>query len=295
MKLTSLPGLFLAATLCLAAGGVSAATCDNPPRLRFSLIPQGDLKKDAAAFESLLTALEMELGKPIEVILPSSYASVVEGLLAASVDLAMMGPASYATAKNSDSEVQAFATYSTKAGAYQDEGNYYRSLLVVRSDSKFRDSESLRGATLALVDPVSTSGAVVPRHLYSPHINTSLEKYFGRIVYTGGHDKSASALGSGKVNAAFISSFLLSEFISSGKAKKEDYKILWQSEPIPLDPFVYRGRLCAPIKEKIRKVFLAKQGQAYPEVLEKLNAVRFSAVNDDSYKTIREILRASSN
>lgn len=295
MKLIFWLRLLLALCLSVEASWAFAAACDNPPRLRFSLIPQADVKKDVVAFQPLLAGLEKELGRPVEVILPSSYASVVEGLLAASVDLAMMGPASYAAAKNSDPDVQAFATYSTKAGAFQEEGTFYRSLLVVRANSRFRNGESLRGAKLALVDPVSTSGAVIPRHLYPQVISTLIEKHFGRIVYTGGHNKSASALISGEVDAAFISSFLLSDFVSEGKARKEDFKILWQSERIPLDPFVFRGRLCAPLKEKIRRVFFSAHSEKYHALLDNLHADRLSPISDESYRTVLEIFRATSN
>lgn len=270
-----------------------AADCDDPPRLRFSLVPQGDTKKDAAAFQPLLEALERELGKPVEVIYPDSYGFVVEGLLATRIDLAFLGPASYVSAKDSDSDIQAFASYSTKAGAFQQEGAFYKSLLVVRSASRYRHSESLKGATLALVDPVSTSGAVLPRRHFSPLIKGTFESYFGRVVYSGGHHKSVEALASGQIDAAFVSSNHLSDFIATGKATKEDYRVLWQSEPIPLDPFVFRGRLCAPIKDAIRKVFLADKGEKYPALLARYNAARLVPISDDSYESIRELLRTT--
>ena len=293
MKFSYLSALLLATGLCIGSNGVSAAACDNPPRLRFSLVPQGDTRKDAVAFQPLLAALESELGKPVEVISPSSYGFVVEGLLAASIDLAFMGPASYATAKNSDPDIQAFASYSTRTGAFQDEGAFYRSLLVVRSDSQYRGKGSLKGARLALVDPASTSGAVLPRHFYSQVIKAPFEKFFGSIVYTGGHDKSAKAVASGQVDMAFVASNHLSDLIRDGKATREDYTVLWQSEPIPLDPFVYRGRLCAPIKETIKRVFLATNNEKYRALLDNLHADRFFPISDDSYKTIRELLRAA--
>jgi len=285
----------LVAMLCMsfAASCVQAAACDDPPRLRFSLVPQGDTKKDAAAFQPMLEALERELGKPVEVIYPDSYDFVVEGLLATRIDLAFLGPASYVSAKNSDPDIEAFASYSTRAGAFQQEGSFYRSLLVVRSTSRYRDSESLKGAKLALVDPVSTSGAVVPRRLFSPLIKATFESYFSRVVYSGGHNKSAAALANRQIDAAFIASNHLSDFVAAGNAAREDYRVLWQSEPIPLDPFVYRGRLCAPIKDGIRKVFLANNGERYPELLARYNAVRLSPVSDDSYSQIRELLRTT--
>jgi len=49
--------------------------------------------------------------------------------------------------------------------------------------------------------------------------------------------------------------------------------------------------LCAPIKEGIRKVFLADKGEKYPELLARYNAVRLSPVSDDSYSQFRDLLR----
>lgn len=270
-----------------------ADDCDDPQQLHFSLIPQGNAQKDAAAFQSLLKELERETGKKVKTILPSSYGSVVEGLLAQSIDLAMLGPASYAAAKNSGADLQVFASYSARVGVFQEEGPFYRALLIVRGQSKFTRLEALRGTKLALVDPLSTSGSVLPRHLFTPIIGSPFEKFFGSIVYTGGHDKSAIAIQQGRVDAAFVSSFILSEAVDEKYVAKSDFRILWQSEPIPLDPFVYRSQLCAPIKEKIRKVFLSNNGEAFPAVLEMLNAKRFVPISDGSYKIIREILQSS--
>jgi phosphonate transport system substrate-binding protein len=277
----------------LSSDGALAA-CDNPLHLRFSLIPRrADVKQDAANFASLLKGLERELSRPVDVVLPTSYGSVIEGLQAGSIDLAMMGPASYAAAKNMDADVVAFATISKQAGAFQQEGPSYLSLLIVRRDSSFHTPESLKGARLALVDPNSTSGSVEPRHLFAPIIKMPFEKYFGRVVYSGGHDKSVAAVAKGVVDAAFVAGSYLSELVSDGKAKQEDFRVLWHSEPIPFSPIVYRGQLCDPIKNKIRDAFLRSNGEAYPDVLEDLKAIRFVPVSDDRYRVIREILRTT--
>lgn len=287
-------GLFaIVINLILISANAAGAGCDNPPRLRFSLIPQGDAKRDATNLQPLLQALEAELGKPVDVILPTSYGYVIEGLLAGSIDLAMMGPASYAAAKNNDPEITAFASYGKKAGPFQPEGPYYRSVLIVRSDSSYQTRDALRGVRLALVDPASTSGAVLPRYLFTPLLKTPFEKFFGTVVYTGGHDKSIAAVANGRVDAAFVSTAMLSDLVGRGSARKEDYRVLWQSTPIPLDPFVYRGRLCAPIRDGIRKVFFLDHGERFRTLLEQMNAVRFAPVSDQEYQVIREIQRGA--
>ncbi|SDH72028.1 phosphate/phosphite/phosphonate ABC transporter substrate-binding protein [Propionivibrio dicarboxylicus] len=283
---------FVAVSVAVFAGHAMSAECDNPTTLNFLLIPQSNADKGVSAMQPLLAELEKETGKKVKTNIPPSYGAVVESLLAESTDIAMLGPASFASAMSNGAAIQVFASYSAKAGPFQDEGPYYHSLLVVRNRSQFTSIEKLKGSTLSLVDPLSTSGSVIPRHLFSPMIGGSLEKYFGRIVYTGGHDKSAAAVLDGRADAAFVSTLLLSEFIREGKGIENDYRILWKSEPIPLDPFVYRTRLCAPIKEKIRKVFLTATENSHKATLQWLNASRIVAFSGENYRTISQIMQS---
>ena len=277
-------------TLC-GVGPAGALECDDPAQLQFALIPQANGEQGVEALRPLLAELERETGKKVRAIVPNSYNAVVEGLLAESVDIAMLGPASYAKAKDSGAGVQVFANYSTRGGAFQTEGPFYRSLLIVRKDSKFGTVEALKGKTLGLVDPLSTSGTILPRDLLGATLGMPFERYFGRIVYSGAHDKSAMAVLEGRVDAAFVATFLLSEVIRQGGARADDFRVLWRSEPIPLDPFVYRSRLCAPLKEKIRKVFFSKNGEAFPSALHWMNAVRISPIAEENYRTIRQIMQ----
>lgn len=283
--------VFLLACALCAVGPAGAAECDDPAQLQFALIPQANGEQGVEALKPLLAELERETGKKVRAIVPNSYNAVVEGLLAESVDIAMLGPASYAKAMESGAGIQVFANYSTRGGAFQTEGPFYRSLLIVRKDSKFGTVEALRGKTLGLVDPLSTSGSILPRELLGPTLGQPFERYFGRIVYSGAHDKSTMAVLEGRVDAAFVSTFLISEVIRQGAARAEDFRVLWRSEPIPLDPFVYRSRLCAPLKEKVRKVFFSRNGEAFPSALHWMNAIRISPIAEESYKTIRQVMQ----
>lgn len=283
--------VFLLAFALCAVGPARAADCDDPAQLQFALIPQANGEQGVEAMKPLLVELERETGKKVRAIVPNSYNAVVEGLLAESVDIAMLGPASYAKAMESGAGIQVFANYSTRGGFFQAEGPFYRSLLIVRKDSKFATVAALQGKTLGLVDPLSTSGSILPREFLGPTLGLPFERYFGRIVYTGAHDKSAMAVLEGRVDAAFVSTFLLSEVIRQGAARADDFRVLWRSEPIPLDPFVYRSRLCAPLKEKIRKVFFSRNGEAFPSALHWMNAIRISPIAEENYKTIRQIMQ----
>ncbi|MDD3482196.1 phosphate/phosphite/phosphonate ABC transporter substrate-binding protein [Azovibrio restrictus] len=269
--------------------GGAGAQCENPARLRFSLVPQGDAGRDLSAYRPLVAAIEARLGKPVELLLPQSYGGVVEGLVASSIDFAILGPASYLKARGANPEVQVFASYAKRAGPFQEEGPYYRAVLVVPAASRHRSLESLQGGTLALTDPGSTSGAVLPRRVFPALTGRSLDGFFGRIVYVGDHDRAGLAVAAGKVDAAFLSGFHLSELVRQGRIEANSVRVLWRSEPIPQDAIVYRGRLCPSIREGIRAVFLARDGRAFPALLEQQGSLAFVPMEDSAYRILGEL------
>jgi ABC-type phosphate/phosphonate transport system substrate-binding protein len=59
-----------------------------------------------------------------------------------------------------------------------------------------------------------------------------------------------------KVEAAFVSSVRVDEYFNRGVISRETLGVLWRSEPIYYDPFVFRGALCADIKARIRDAML---------------------------------------
>ncbi len=286
---TCLGKTLLALAASLFSLGAWAESCDNPERLRFSFIPQGDIRSDAEAFQPLINRVQKIVGKPVSIIKPSSYASVIEGLQAGTIDFALLGPASYAAAKKADPDIMVFATFFKKGGAFDSDGMFYNSLLVTKGDGHFSDISSLHGATLALTDPNSTSGYVVPHHFFPKASGQALESYFGKIVYAGDHDHAALAVLSGKVDAAFVASYHLSDLVRAGKASPGDFKVIWRSEQIPREPFVYRNKLCTPIKEKIVSVFLKSSTEQIKVTLDRFQTERFVPMNDTDYRMIREL------
>jgi phosphonate transport system substrate-binding protein len=281
--------ILLALAAFLFAPGAQAESCDNPEHLRFSFIPQGDIRSDTEAFQPLINRIQKLVGKPVTIVTPSSYASVIEGLQADTIDFALLGAASYAAAKKADPDIMVFATFFKKGGAFDSDGKFYNSLLVTKGDGHYNDINSLHGATLALTDPNSTSGYVVPHHFFPKASGQALESYFGKIVYAGDHDHAALAVLNGRVDAAFVASFHLSDLVRAGKAKFSDFKVVWRSEPIPREPFVLRNELCAPIKDKIIRAFLKSSPEQNKATLDRFQTERFVPMNDDDYRMIREL------
>jgi len=119
----------------LSISAVHAAECERPTRLRFSLVPQSDVQTDITAMQPLFDELHITLVMPVDVMVPSSYCAVIEGMLAATVDLARLGPAAYISAKKQDPGITPFATVTSKTPTLGNEDIFYHSVLIVRNDS----------------------------------------------------------------------------------------------------------------------------------------------------------------
>ena len=281
---TLLSGLFLA----IGVGLATAQPCESPRVIHVSLIPKKSSEIQGAEYQPLLKALESTLKQPVELVEGSSYGAVIEGLLAGSIDLAELGPASYAQAKARDNRITAFASMIQRKGPNTESGDSYRSLLLVRSDKKFSGLPSLRGHSLSLIDPASTSGALIPRQAIVKLTGTPLEQYFGRITFAGSHDRAIQAVQKGLVDAAFVSSSRLDEALRSGSVRADELQVLWKSSPMPYDPFVYRGQLCQPLIDKIKQAFF-QSGTTLQDMFRGMNGEGFTHVSDDQYREIREV------
>ena len=284
-----------AGTVAAYASTAFAQECKDPGQLVFSIIPTEETTQELDIYKPLLTALKEKTGKSIEFFMPTSYASVIEGMVNGWVHIGVHGPNSCVLAKEKDPNLEVFATYTKLKGHFQEEGPGYRAVLVVRADSDFDSIESLKGTIVGLADPASTSGNLMPRMVFGELIGTGpeLEKYFSKVVYTGGHDQSALAVKEGRVDDAFVATHRLDNVIDRGLAKTEDYRVLWQSGIIPQDPMVYRTDLCEPIKAAIRDAFLTlhENPDAKP-FFDGIKSTKFVAMQDSDYDIIRKLVEA---
>ncbi len=270
-----------------------AATCENPEALTLAIIPTEESVAELQLYKPVTDRMEKLTGKKIQFFMPTSYASVVEGLLSKFVDVAVLGPYSYVIANSKDKSIEVFATYAKRPGHMQEEGPGYRGVLISKRGSKFTSIDSLKGSTLGLTDPGSTSGNLMPRVAFTKVIGKDLEKFFGKVVYTGSHELSSVAVVEGKVDAAFVATHRFDNVVNKGEASLDGVNILWKSDPIPQDPFVYRNTLCENIKAKIRETFLDLKGQpGAKKFLDNVKSNKFVKMSSDDYNIIRDLKKA---
>ncbi len=284
----------MAMTLGVATGsGALAAACENPDSLTFAMIPTEESVAELQLYKPVTDRMAKLTGKKIEFFMPTSYASVVEGMLSKFVDVAVLGPYSYVIANDKDKDVEVFATYAKKPGYLQEEGPGYKGVLVSKKGSGLKTIDDLKGKLVGLTDPGSTSGNLVPRVVFSQVINMDIDKFFKKSVYTGSHELSTVAVHQGKVDAAFVASHRFDNVVAKGDVKLEDFNIIWSSPAIPQDPFVYRSPLCDDIKAQIRDTFLGlKDEPSAKAFLANVKSNTFVAMTSADYDVIRDLKKA---
>jgi phosphonate transport system substrate-binding protein len=274
----------------MAAAPAFAQRCEDPKVLKFSLVPTQDSVRELGYYKPILDQLSKNTGKKIEFYMPTSYSSVVEALMGKWVDVAVLGPEAYVIARKQDPTIEVFGTYSRLKNGIQDAGPGYKSVLITKKGSKFTDITSLKGAVLALVDPASTSGGLVPEVVFPKAAGTPpLKSYFSKVVYSGGHDLSSISVAEGKVDAAFVASHRFMESVNAGKVKQEDFNYLWSSPLIPQDPFVYRNTMCDELKAKIAATFLnVDQNEDGRKYLANVKSEKVVKMADSDYDIVRQ-------
>lgn len=265
--------------------------CEDPKVLKFSLVPTQDSVRELTYYKPILDQLQKNTGKKIEFYMPTSYSSVVEALLGKWVDVAVLGPESYVIAKKQEPTVEVFGTYSRLKNGIQEAGPGYKAVLITKKGSKFTDFASLKGSVVALVDPASTSGGLVPEFVFPKQAGLPpLKEYFSKVVYSGGHDLGAIAVSEGKVDAAFVATHRFMETVNAGKVKQEDFNYLWYSPLLPQDPFVYRNTLCDDLRAKIANTFLnVDQNEDGRKYLANVKSEKVVKMVDADYNVIRDV------
>ena len=270
MRRAGLAALFV---LACGIGPVRAAGV-----LNVGLLPSEDPRLVVSDNQVLLDHLHNSLQLEVKPFVAIDYNGIIEALRAKKLDVAFLGPFSYVLA-STVADVEAFAVMET-----QKQGASYRSVIIARKDHNIGSLKDLAGKTFAFVDPSSTSGHLFPKAGlikagYDP------DRYFSRVIFSGGHDASAIAVQNGKVDAAAVADALLEPAFKRGALNQADIAVIWTSEPIPGAPFVYRRDLPEDLKAKLRTALSQIHDMPWgPSIVIK----RFQPTSDAAYDVVRD-------
>jgi phosphonate transport system substrate-binding protein len=256
----------IAGAAALAFGATAASAQDwkaKYPELTFAVVPAENASGVTERWAPFISYLSKELGVKVNLRIANDYAAVIEGQRTGTIQIASHGSASFARARMTGVNTEAFANDRNIDGS-----TGYYSMFFVLAKSPYKTIDDLKGKNLGLVDPNSTSGNNVPRFELNKMQISDAESYFGKVVFTGSHENALLALSQGTVDVAANqwtaeNDSTLAQMLAKGMLKKpdgslmkkEDFRIVHKSAPILNGPYAVLGDMPADLKTAIGKAF----------------------------------------
>ena len=296
MKLTTTLAA-AAATVLLATGALAQ---DAIEEFRIGILGGENASDRLRSNECLVEKTTELLGVETKLFAPADYNGVIEGLLGGNLDMAWLGASAYAKVYLSNPD--AVEPVLTKINA---DGSFgYYSIGFARVDSDIDSQKDMQGRKFGFGDPNSTSGYLIPS-IEIPQAGYDMEsgKYFGEVVFTGGHEQTIVAVSNGDIDAGVtwadglgawedgFNSGALRKATDAGLVDMTQIKEIWRSKVIPEGPIVLRKDLPADVKLKMVGM-LASLPSMDPECAYGFMAGEIQAIAPISHEDYEVIIEA---
>ena len=164
----------------------------------------------------------------------------------------------------------------------------FRVYVVVRKGSRIASLDDLRGKTVDLADPLSTTNLYAAYLLQKRH--ETIKSFFGKAIYSGSHDMTVRLVATGMVDAGFIDGDIW-DFDQRVQAQySSKTKVIARSEEFTIPPVVVRGTMSGKLRRRLTEAFLDMHRHPRGrEILRKLRIERFVKIRDRDYQGVRHM------
>jgi phosphonate transport system substrate-binding protein len=260
--------------------GFAESTVKN--ELKISFIPLESTEEIAKRYQKILDYLSKELNMKVTPYLTNDYSAIIEAMRAKLLDVAWFGSFSYILAAK-EADAEAFVNPIGESGQ-----DFYYCYFITHKDSGIKSIQDLKGKTFIFVDPVSTSGHLIPRYILTK-AGLDPDKDM-KTRFSGGHDATALAVKNKKVDAGAMASQIYERLVNKKMISTDEVIVFFKSDPLPLDPWAYRKDLPQEIKDKLKKALL-EIDKKDPEALKGTSIIKFKEVDDSRYDAIRDVAK----
>lgn len=290
-----------AAPACANRGALDAAYCDadndlvadpspaitNPSRLMVGISSVEDAMTARKTYIGFVEYLSGCLRREVLLHPLVGEPAVLEGLRTGQIHIGQTATGTTMYAVNFAGGVPFAAKGSSAVGKHDS----YTLMLIVRADSSYRKPTELKGKKIAHSSQTSNSGNLAPRALFPAQGLTPDKDY--TVEYSGKHDKSIMGVALGLYDGAAVASDVLDRLVAKGDVKRNQFRVIYESEPFPPDAFLYHHDLAPALVNDIRRCFADYK---FPEIMVKAleGNDRFFPINyENDWRVVRQISKAS--
>ena len=209
-------------------------------------------KGDESDYTSLISITEKLTGFKIETIKVTDYNAAVEAMRAGRAHIAWYGGKTYIKA----AEIANAEAFAAGVRPGETNANYY-AYFVVKSESKLKKFEDVKGKVLALNTIGSTSGDLIPQvELAKINLSTTNNNHFKKVYYAGSHDACLLSVLNEQADVCGMSSRNFEARLKDKTFSINQVRIIHKSNPVPPPPLAYSKNIPLEDRNKIKKAVL---------------------------------------
>ena len=268
-----------------------ATTDDIPDKITIVTMPDENNPEAGGKNKKFQEDMSKAIGIPVEIMEGADYAVGIEAMKNKKLDVLLVSPMSYFQAKQRIAIEPLVTTTSMGNEAY-------RTVFITKKDNdKINTLEDLKGTNFAFVDPASSSGYLYPKYEIVTKLNLDQAKleepnyFFKTVAYSGKHDSSVMGVAKGDYEAAAVAGQVLQSMDDAGLVKKDELKIIDETQDIPNAAYVIRKDLPEELKKKLKDFYINYDDKDYFKTFYKDETVKFVEAKDDDYEAVKDIIK----
>ncbi|MEW6676976.1 MAG: phosphate/phosphite/phosphonate ABC transporter substrate-binding protein [Pseudomonadota bacterium] len=230
-----------------------------------------------ARFRPLTLWLGGVLGRPVRLVIATTYDEQIEMLATGRADYAYIGPTPYV-------RVRARAPVDILAGEAENGQAFYQSALVVRATSPIRQVADLAGKRIALGAEISMSSAVAPKQMLA---QAGLKRTdLAEVAHLDRHERVALAVLHGDFDAGGLRLDIAKTYLPRG------LRILATSQPLPPHVIAASAGVPAEVARQVRQALLHPDDTGLESFRALGPHIGFVAVEDAHFHAVRRMVKA---
>ncbi|MGD0887575.1 MAG: phosphate/phosphite/phosphonate ABC transporter substrate-binding protein [Thermodesulfovibrionales bacterium] len=277
--------LFPGVILCLALSCIcSRAAFSAEEKLIIGLVPEVNRKAQIDRYFPLIKYLEKKVGVKVGMKYLPNYGATYEEMRDGLIEGGFLGSFVYCMTR-AHVQAEPIARPVRLDGVSTCTGYTF-----VRKDSGIKSPRDMKGKTIALVDPLSTSGYLAQRLFFTKHgidINKDV-----KIFWVGSHDAAVMAVFNKQADMGGAKNHVFDKLVLENAAVKEALIILDESPAVPDNVLAVSKDLNPKIKEKVKNVFATMASDPVGQgILRKFGARAFIETKDEDYKDLYGMIK----
>ncbi len=252
------------------------------PKVVVALKP--DKNPDAMLEEkqALAKYLSTRLGKPVEVIIPLSASTIIEGLANGSIDLGYLSATDMLNAR------KAKAAQVLLAGEI-DGKTSYQSYWLCLKEKPYGSIADLKGKPVAFSSKTSTSGGIIPVYdLFQKKLISEKgdpTEFFGagNVWWGTGYVSAVERVLSGEAEAAAVSYYVLDKDKHLSAEQRAKLRKFAEQGPVPTHVIAVRATISAADRAALKTALESLNGSGQEALRDKVFTSRLVEVNEEAH------------